>query len=414
MGGIGSGDQLGGTPRVNALGSPDDTPPQLVTTQRSFTEVLDALGGSERFALDTEFHRERTYFPQLALVQVAWPDGLALIDPLAVDIGALRDVFSDAHEVVIHAADQDLEVLDHAVGVIPARMFDTQVAAGFMGMSTPSLSTLCERLVGVELPKGERMTDWLARPLGAPQLAYAAGDVTHLLEVCALEEAELSRRGRLQWARDEIELRRRRGRPDRDPTQAWTRVKEIRKLTGRARSVAVSVAAWRERRAADMNIPPRFVLSDMAVVTVAQRAPRTRDDLVSLRGVDARNLGGGATEGLLAAIDDGARRRLSQAPQPQGNELDRNLRPVVSLVSAWVSQLGRDLGIDPTLLATRADIEATLRGDADARLATGWRHELMGQPISDLVGGRAALAFEGDGRLVLEPRSQPPQRQAGP
>jgi len=380
--------------------------PELIETDAALARVISALGDEPMYALDTEFHRERTYFPQLALVQVAWPGGLALIDPLAVDIRGLGEVFGPDNEVVLHAADQDLEVLDLVVGTLPATMFDTQVAAGFMGMSTPSLSTLCERLVGVQLPKAERMTDWLARPLGDRQLDYAAGDVAYLLEVRSLEIAELERRGRLQWARDEIELRRQRGRPERDPDEAWTRIKEVRKLTGRSRLVAVEVASWRERRAAEVNLPPRFVLPDMAVVTIAQRAPRSRSELESIRGVDKRHLGGGAVDGLLSAIEAGTRRKPPGGPAQAPPELDRNLRPVVALVSAWVSQLGRDLEIDPTLLATRADIEAMLRNDSDARLASGWRGELLGQPISDLVNGKAALAFEGDGQLVLEPRQR--------
>jgi ribonuclease D len=375
----------------------------LVTTERGLAELVDTLGGQPRFALDTEFHRERTYFPQLALVQVAWEGGLALIDPLEVNVAALGELFGPGHEVVLHAADQDLEVLDLAVGTIPERMFDTQVAAGFMGMSTPSLTSLCERLVGVDLPKGERMTDWLARPLGERQLSYAAGDVAHLLEVQAIEVEDLQRRGRLQWALDEIELRRQRARPDRDPDDAWMRVKDVRKLSGRARLVAMEVAAWRERRAAETDQPLRFVLPDMALITIAQRQPGSRRELEAIRGVDGRHLARGGADGLLDAISRGTQRK-APPPAAAGPELDRNLKPVVGLVTAWVSQLGRDLDIDPGLLATRADIEAFLRGDDDARLASGWRGEILGQPIGDLVGGRSALAFEGDGRLVLEAR----------
>jgi len=182
------------------------------------------------------------------------------------------------------------------------------------------------------------------------------------------------------------------------------RIKEARSLRGPARSVVRSVAAWREERAAALDLPVRFILSDVAVVTVSQRAPRTADDLVSIRGVDRRNLGGSAMDGLLAAVAAGLDGD-DPPPPPPTPELDRDLRPVVGLVTSWISQLGRDLEIDPTLLATRGDIEDLLRGAPDARLTEGWRATLMGGPIRDLVEGRASLAFEGGGRLVLEPRT---------
>lgn len=376
----------------------------MVVDNDHLTEIVAALAASEAYALDTEFHRERTYFPQLALVQVAWADGLAIIDPLKVDVALLAPLFDKPALAVIHAADQDLEVLDHSVGAVPTTMYDTQVAAGFLGLSTPSLASLCERMVGVRLAKGERMTDWLARPLGERQLEYAAADVAYLLEVRRQQVQELERRGRLQWALDEIETRRLRPRGARDPQDAWLRIKDARSLKGRDRAIVQEVAAWRERRAAAIDQPLRFVLPDLAVVAIAQRAPTTRDELASIRGVDGRHTKGDVGTSLLDAVAAG--RQATATPQgPPSTELDRNLRPAVALVTAWISQLGRDLEIDPALLATRSDIEALLRGDDDARLAVGWRAALMGEPIRDLVGGRAALAFTGSGDLVLEPRS---------
>ncbi len=378
-------------------------PPALVTDEAGLLDVLTALEGQPAYAIDTEFHRERTYFPRLALVQIGWPGGLALIDPLEVDVAALAPLFSSPSVAVLNAADQDLEVFELGVGRVPATMWDTQVAAGFLGMSSPSLASLCERVVGVRLAKVERMTDWLARPLGEHQLDYAAADVAHLLEVRDRQLDELEARGRLDWALAEIEERRARPRTARDPWTAWLRIKEARSLRGPSRAVARSVAAWREERAAALYLPVRFVLPDVAVVTVAQRAPRTSDELAGIRGVDRRHLGGSAAEGLLGAVEAGLSSEVP-APAPPPPELDRDLRPVVGLVTSWVSQLGRDLEIDPALLATRADIEDLLRGLPDARLTEGWRAELMGGPIRDLVEGRSALAFEAGGRLVLEPR----------
>ena len=377
----------------------------LLDSAGAFSEVVAALKDTPEYALDTEFHREKTYFPRCALVQIAWEGGLVLIDPTKVDLAPLAVVLDGPGLAVLHAADQDLEVLELECGTIPASLFDTQIAAGFVGMATPSLASLHERELGLRLPKADRLTDWLRRPLTESQLEYAASDVAHLLEVHRLLVDKLNSRGRLQWALDECELLRLRGRGSRDPAVAWRRIKEARSLRGSARSVAQAVAAWREQRAADLDIPVRYVLSDMAIVGIAQRPPKSVKQLREVRGLDDRHFKDEIADRLLAVIAEAKDREAPASEDAPPAELDRELRPAVTLVSAWVSQLARDLEIDTVLLATRADIEALLRGDTDARLATGWRGEYVGEKIRKLVSGEAALAFGGHGDLVLEARS---------
>jgi ribonuclease D len=294
---------------------------------------------------------------------------------------------------VLHAATQDLEVLDLACGAVPTRLFDTQLAAGFLGMSTPSLASLAERELRIKLPKGDRLTDWLARPLRAEQLDYAAADVAHLLELHDRLVAQLGALGRLEWAESECEELRLRGRPLREPADAWRRIKEVRQLRGQALAIGRVLAGWREERAVRLDLPVRFVLPDLAIVAIAQRAPTTVDELQSLRGVDSRQLGHGIGEQILAAVARARTEPLTIPPAATVSELSRELRPAVTLVSAWIGQLAHELELDPALLATRADIESLLRGDDDARLATGWRAQLVGDPIRRLVAGEVALAF---------------------
>lgn len=377
----------------------------LITTERAMRALVDALRDEPAYALDTEFHREKTYFPRCALVQIAWSSGLVLIDPLEVDLAPLAEILDGSGLGVLHAADQDLEVLELQCGTIPATLFDTQIAAGFVGMSNPSLASLHEKELGLRLPKADRLTDWLRRPLSDSQLDYAASDVEHLLEVQRQLVAKLEERGRLQWALDECEGLRVRVRGSRDPEQAWRRIKEARSLRGSARSVAQAVAAWREQRAADLDLPVRFVMPDLAIVGIAQRPPHSMQQLREVRGLDPRHLKEDIAQHLIGVIAAAEDRAPTTPDEPPPAELDRELRPAVTLVSAWVSQLSRDVQIDTALMATRADIEALLRGDADARLAHGWRAELVGEPVRKLVSGEAALAFGGHGDLVLEERS---------
>lgn len=371
-------------------------------------DVVAELAGVDRYALDTEFHRERTYYPKLALVQIAWvPPGsteqrLVLIDPLAVDPTPLAKVFESDSLCVIHAAQQDLDVLTHAVGAIPEAMFDTQIAGGFVGYGTPSLVALVQREMGITLPKGDRLTDWLRRPLTDAQRRYAAVDVEFLLELHDRLTDELEARGRVEWAAAACEELRTKPVSGADPDSAWLKLKDARSLKPRARAVAQSLAAWRERRAMRVDIPVRQVLPDLAVLGISQRAPKDTKELRQARGVDDRHSRGGIADEILQAVRDARDAEPPTAPRTS-DDLERSMRPAVTLISAWVGQLARDEGIDNALLATRSDVVALLRDDPDARLAEGWRAEMLGDGIRRLVSGRAGLTFDPDGRLELKP-----------
>ncbi|MBC8195454.1 MAG: HRDC domain-containing protein [Actinobacteria bacterium] len=376
-----------------------------MTTQGALHDLLDIIGGEERIAVDTEFHRERTYFPKVALIQIAWSGGLALIDPLEIDLTPMAALLESETLWVMHAAGQDIEVFQRACGTAPHRLFDTQLAAGFIGMSSPSLSALHQQELGFRLAKGDRLTDWLARPLTESQLSYAASDVAHLLEIHDRLMLNLRDRGRLEWAIAECEEMLEREITRREPEDAWRKIKEARNLGGKAKMVVRSVASWRERRAADIDIPVRHVLPDLAVVAIAQKAPTTTEDLRKVRGVDGRHLKGDVARGILEAVASASELQ----PLPAGDERppgrEREARAAVTLVSAWVSQLARDLEIDPVLVGTRSDIEALVRGGGDSRMSHGWRHDLVGEPVDELLSGRAALAFDGQGELELVPRT---------
>ncbi|MFV0308632.1 MAG: ribonuclease D [Desertimonas sp.] len=374
--------------------------PRWIDQQGVFEELVVTLRGEVRYAIDTEFHRERTYFPRLALVQFAWPGGVALVDPLALDITALRELFDSAAVAVAHAAQQDLDVLTHAVGAIPRHLFDTQVAAGFVGYGTPSLTSLVQGELGFAPAKGDRLTDWLRRPLTDAQRSYAAADVTSLLALQDRLTAQLSERGRLPWATEACEELRTRPVGATEPDRAWLKLKDVRSLRPRARAVAQAVAAWREREAARADVPVRQVLPDLAILGIAQRQPMTVEDLVQARGVDDRHARGRLGREIVAAVAHGQETEPPTAPGGQ-DDLDRSKRPAITLISAWVSQVARDERIDTALLATRADLVSFLADAPEARLRHGWRAELLGDGIDRLMNGHSALTFDGRGSLRL-------------
>lgn len=371
-----------------------------IASDREVVEFAEQASNEPRYALDTEFHRERTYFPKLALVQIAAVGEIVLIDPLACDLSPLKTLFASESLCVAHAAQQDLDVLTHAVGAIPRRLFDTQLAAGFLGYSTPSLVSLLQGELRVTAAKGDRLTDWLRRPLSDDQCTYAASDVAHLFELHDTLTTKLAAEGRVQWVADACEELRTRPVGGIDPDLAFTKLKDVRILKPRARGVARAVAGWRERRAMSIDSPVRQVLPDLAILGIAQKQPRTVQELGQARGVDERHTRGAIAKELLAAVELG----LADESPPVAAEiddLDRGMRPAVTLVSAWVSEVARQQRIDSGLLATRHDLVALLRGDDDARLASGWRGELLGEGIRRLVAGEAALTFDGHGGLNL-------------
>jgi ribonuclease D len=380
---------------------------QWVDDEVDLLDLLDQLIVEPRYALDTEFHRERTYFPRLALVQVAWPGGIALVDPLAVSPELFTKLFESDAVAVLHAAQQDLDVLGHAVGSVPRVIYDTQVAAGFIGYSTPSLVELVRGELGQSPAKGDRLTDWLHRPLTADQQDYAAADVRFLLDLQDHIDAKLIERGRLAWAVEAFDELRSRPNGRVAPEDAWARLKDARTLRPRARAIAQAVAAWREREAQALDIPVRQVLPDLAVLGIAQRQPSNLVELAQCRGVDDRHRRGRIANELVAVVD-----AAKHEPPPRvgngGEDLDRSLRPALTLISAWVSHVARTEQIDTALLATRSDLVALLAGEADARLHSGWRAELVGDEIERLLAGAVGLTFDGHGGLrLIEVAGQP-------
>ncbi|MGA0793251.1 MAG: ribonuclease D [Ilumatobacteraceae bacterium] len=373
----------------------------FVADDASLRDVVSDAKNAQAYALDTEFHRERTYFPRLALVQLQWGRTNVLIDPLAVDPRGLADLLRGPGLAILHASQQDLEVLRYAVGDVPSRLFDTQLAAGFVGYSTPSLAALVQSQLKVTLSKGDRMTDWLRRPLTSSQCSYARSDVAHLEQLFERIRARLEELGRTTWVEEACEELRQRPWGESNPDDAWLRIKDARALKGTARGVAQALAAWRERRAMATNVPLRRVMSDMALLGIAQAAPNSTEELAHARGVDERYLGGSVAREILAAVRDG-RERVVEVDTQSHEPLEKRLRPAVTLVTAWIGELARSAEIDPMLVATNRDIVALLAG-GESRLSHGWRRDLVGRDIQRLLKGESGLSFDGDGRLRLIP-----------
>ena len=376
---------------------------EVINDQDALLTIVKELLDVEIFAIDTEFHREKTYYPKLALLQLRWADRIAILDPLNLELTKLAPVFSSNSLAVFHAGSQDLEVLHRATGAVPCNIFDTQIAAGFVGMRTPSLASLHENLLGIKLSKGDRLTDWLQRPLTDSQLEYAASDVRYLLDLYQELTSRLGELDRLTWATAEFDSFLDKRQKSIDPSDAWQRIKEAKHLNKNSRGVAQALAEWREVTAQKNDIPNRYVMSDLALVGLAQRKPTSLGDLRNIRGLDSSQFQGDKGRHLLKIVGRGLNADPPRLLKNHKRPLKPELRPAVTLLSAWLTQIAADKNIDPALLGSRSDIEELLRGESDCKLRQGWRQQEVGEQIDNLLNGKSSLAFD-DGRLVIDKR----------
>jgi len=350
---------------------------ELITEARALADLCRALAVSEWLALDTEFLRERTYRARLCLIQVANREIVACIDPLAIsDLGPLYALLHAAGIIkVLHAARQDLEVfsgLEH----LPAPVFDTQIAAAFLGHDDQiGYGALVTAVTGVTLAKTETRTDWSKRPLTAAQLEYAADDVRYLRPVYESLHEQLAARGRLAWVENECAAL---GDPALyriDPDEAWRRLKGGADLPPVSQQVLRALAAWRERAALARDLPRSWVLRDEVLYELARRTPDGALALASVPGLDERAQRRHA-DGLLTAIAEG-RRAEPLAIWNRAAPLTGAQAAQVKQLMAEVRALAGRQALAPAVLATRRDIERLVRGADPAELWHGWRADLL-------------------------------------
>jgi ribonuclease D len=380
-----------------AVAMTDDLEPQWIDDDAGVAQLVATLRSEPAYGLDTEFVAERSYWPQLCLVQLSWEGGVALIDPLACDVHALGELLRAPGTMVTHAGVGDLPILERACGARPTELFDTQIAAGFVGLGSPSLVSLVSMLLGVRLSKQQQLTEWTRRPLSPAARRYAAADVAHLLALTAELRARLSELGREAWAAAECEVLRTLPTREPEPETAWWRIKGSRNLRGQHAQVAQSVAAWRELRAREVDRPVRFVLSDLVLAGIAARPPRNAQELRELRG--AESLPKSITGAVLDAIEAGQTMSRDELRLPPKHHDDAALDAAVALLAAWASQVAEVEKIEPRLLATRDDVRAMVNG-RPSRLDDGWRAEMVGARIRELVTGQAVLRLVDGGRRV--------------
>ena len=373
-------------------------PIRWVDDDRALAELVKVLLDEPAYGLDTEFMSERTYWAKLCLVQVSWPHGIALVDPLACDVRALADVLHSPATMITHTGASDLPILERAVGARPAGLFDVQLAAGFVGLGLPSLGSLVSVLLGVRLDKSEQLADWSVRPLTPAIRKYAAADVEYLFPLSQELGHRLQELGREAWVASECELMR--TTPERrvDADTAWWKMKGANSMRGEKARVAQAVAAWRERRAQRLDVLPRFVLPDLrARRGGGPAAPHEGRRVRAARGQPHVGRGGGRTARRGGGRAGHAPER--GAPAREVGRRPRARRRGVAARARTPSELARSERIEKQLLATREDVKALVYG-RPGRLDVGWRAALAGVGMRQLLDGEAVIRLVDGGRHI--------------
>jgi len=378
----------------------------LITKSDELKTLVDRLSKHPFIAVDTEFMRENTYWPDLCLIQVASIDEAAAVDPKAdLDLKPLLDLFVENAEVlkVFHAGGQDLEIIHNLTGKVPIPLFDTQIAAMALGHGEQiGYSNLIESLLGHSLDKGARFTDWSRRPLDKRQIDYAIADVTHLATIFPRMVEKLKRTGRGAWLDEEME---RLADPSSfafEPDAAWKRLKLPSRnpaVLGRLKALA----GWRETEARTKNLPRGRIVKDDTLNEIVLHPPKNQDDLGRIRGLSAgwRNNDIGAR--LISALNSAKPLDPSELPdrEPKRPGLTKDGVLVSDLLKLLLKIRAKEAGVAARLIARSDELEALAAGvRKDLNILNGWRYDEFGKDALDLVEGRLGFAIE-NGKLKM-------------
>jgi ribonuclease D len=378
---------------------------QFVDTPDGLLALCEQLKGSEWLALDTEFIREKTYYPRLCLIQVCNGEVAACVDPLKLeDLGPLLEILYDGSILkVLHAARQDLEIFLHDHQQLPMPVFDTQPAAALLGHGDQiGYANLVKQMLNIELPKDQTRTDWSQRPLDAHQQRYALDDVVYLGQLYLHIRGHLFDRERLQWLAADFATLVDPHTYFPEPRDMWKRTKGKQLLRGKQLAVLQRLAAWREQQARKRDLPRKWVLKDEVMIELSRRMPRDVSGLSRIRGLEPGHIRREG-ESLIGLINEGAETPREQWPADGGRPtpLDAQQEATVDMLSAALRLIADAHQLSPMAIATRKELEKFVRGEPGCVLLEGWRQALAGENLAAVMRGEQRLEIrQGNLRLV--------------
>lgn len=379
-----------------------------ITDQGDLDSACERLSEGSFICVDTEFHRETTYWPELCLIQASCENYEVMIDPMAddLDIGPFLTLLADPSRTkVFHAARQDLEIFNRLIGHPPGPIFDTQIAAMALGIGDSiSYDNLIHRILKRRIDKSSQFTDWKRRPLTEKQLVYALGDVTHLRDAYVKMLEALQAQDRLHWVEAEMAELIDPQLYDTSPENAWKRLK-MRKPNKEYAAVFASVAGWREEMAQTMNKPRRRILKDDAIQEIADQKPQSEKAFERLRAVPKGFIRSKFADGLTQAVDAAIADPDAFAPRlPKRQHNPEMPAGAPEMLKVLLKAVSDEADVVPRLIANAADIERLARGETSEEIAAmnGWRFDLFGRKALALLSGKLALSFENEQVRLFE------------
>ena len=370
---------------------------EYINKPEQLDDLCNRIERAPWIAVDTEFLREKTYYPKFCLLQLATPEWVACVDPLAIkDLSKLFDAIYNPNVIkVFHSCRQDLEIFYQLTGKLPSPIFDTQIAAPLLGFTeSVGYAMLVSSFLNINLEKTHTRADWSARPLSADEIQYAADDVIYLCDIYQKMTAKLEKLGRLNWLKEDFAALENPAQYETHPDNAWLRVKGKSKLTGKQLSIIQAVSKWREAVAQKENRPKNWLLRDEQLFDFAKFQPETIDALLKIRGLNERTVNYHGKE-LCALIK--AAKNASPIPMPEYTKSisgkNQQQEAIVDILFALVRIRAEENQLNPTSLATRNDLEDLLNGN-DCVLLHGWRFSMVGNELQQLLSGKAQLKIE--------------------
>lgn len=376
---------------------------KTITTTDALAAFCTEAAKRDYVTVDTEFLRERTYYSKLCLVQLAYQDAAGadavIVDPLAegLSLAPLYELFQDAGVVkVFHAARQDLEIFFVDQGIIPAPLFDTQVAAMVCGFGEQAgYESLVRKISKAELDKSSRFTDWSRRPLTDAQLTYAVGDVTYLRDIYEFLSKQLQKSGRIKWVAEEMAILNDPATYKVDPVDAWKRVK-TRNTSARFLGIVSKLAAFREEYAQTRDIPRNRVFKDDALVELASTKPQSDKDLSRSRLLLREARRGDIAAGILAGVKDGLAMSNDDLPRVPKDRTKLQVNPAIADMLRVLLKSKSDLeSVASKLIATSSELDALAAGERDIKALKGWRNDVFGKDAIQLCEGKVGLVVQG-------------------
>lgn len=358
------------------------------------------LGQSQTICVDTEFHRETTYYPQLALIQLANPERTYCIDPLAIEnLQPLQALFANTGILkVFHAAGQDMEIFLHTFGSLPTPVFDTQIAATLLGLGEQiGYAALIQEYLHVDVDKSQTRTDWMQRPLSDKQIEYAGGDVYHLCKVYPMMAHQLHALQREDWLADDFRALANPQNYLPHPPDMWRKIKANQKLRGVELAILQATTAWREITAQQRNKPRKRIINDDALIDMARQKTTTTAQIFSLRSMQGARLSQDDANALIQCIEQARQLPQEQWPKlPKFRKLGEDEDALVDALTALLKQQAALHKINPASIASRKQLEALVGGERDIPLLQGWRIRHGGQVLLDFLDGKTTLAVRND------------------